>query len=221
MPKKLQLDTPTITELAVHIVLDRSGSMNSIKPDVIGGFNQFIETLKTETPGALVSLTLFDSGSVDTIINNQPVESVEPLNDASYQPRGGTPLYDAITHCVSLLDGTTAQNKTVVIITDGEENSSRTATKTSVKTLLEDKQENARWQVQFIAANIDAFAEGGAIGTNFGNTMSFGHNSAGTRSAFASAAASTVRYTRSGGDLQVAAYTDEEREQSTGEDDQA
>jgi hypothetical protein len=58
------------TELTVHVLLDRSGSMQSIKTDAIGGFNSYVEELAKTSPDSTLSLTIFDSESIDTIVTN-------------------------------------------------------------------------------------------------------------------------------------------------------
>lgn len=203
-------------QLTVHVVLDRSGSMSSIKDDAIGGFNEYVTTLTKTTPGAKLSLTIFDDQSIDTIVDNVTVGAVTPLNNATYQPRANTPLYDAIGKVVGLLDKAKGKNKALVILTDGYENASREYTKDAVKKLLDEKQEKDNWLVLYLGANQDAFAVGGAIGTSTSNTMNYAANSKGMRSSFASAANATTRYSSSDGDTAFAAFTTEEREEAKG-----
>lgn len=218
--RRLNLTNPP--SLAAHIVLDASGSMATLANDAIGGVNDYIATLKRETPDAVVSLTLFSyPDDIRTVYTNTPVTEVAPLTAATYRTSGGTALYDAINHAVQILDTAVAANKAIIILTDGEENSSRTYRKEGIRALLTDRQEQQNWLVSYLGANQDAFQEGGAIGTSQGTTMSFASTGAGLRSSLASASASTVRYTHSGGDLGVASYTDREREQSSDEDDNA
>lgn len=88
--------TQTATRLAVHVVLDRSGSMEIIRDETISSFNAYVEQLAKDTPGAMLSLTQFDSQGIDLVINGEDISHVKPLNRDTYQPRSYTPLYDAI-----------------------------------------------------------------------------------------------------------------------------
>ena len=47
-----------LTEIV--FILDRSGSMNGLEADTIGGFNSMIEKQKKENGEALISTVLFD-----------------------------------------------------------------------------------------------------------------------------------------------------------------
>lgn len=203
-----------MTKLTVHVVLDRSGSMQSIKDDTIGGFNDYVAKLASDNPDSKLSLTIFDSQSVDTIVDNVKIASVPPLTSETYQPRASTPLYDAIGKVVQKLDEAKGKNKALVIITDGQENASREYTKDAIRKLLDERQEKKNWLVQYLGANQDAFAEGGAIGTQTSNAMNFAATGAGMRNAFAASAAATTRYS-STGDLTAAAFTDKERESAS------
>lgn len=204
-------------KLTVHVVLDRSGSMSIIQNDAIGGFNSYVETLVKDVPKAKLSLTIFDSQSIDTIIDNVPITEVQPLTTSMYQPRGMTPLLDAIGKTATLLEGAKGKNKALVIITDGQENASREHTKASIKKLLEDKQEKDNWLVLFLAANQDAFTEGAALGTRMANTANYVPTAAGMTNTMNVAAASTARYATSGGNLQSAELTEDERKKAMDE----
>ena len=212
MARRIQLEEPadTANRLHAHILLDRSGSMANMADDAIGAFNDYRQRLAEDQPDARLSLTIFDGNSIDTIVNDVVVGDVPLLTRDTYQPRGSTPLYDSITHAVGLLDAVSQGRKALVILTDGGDTGNRTATKESVRLLLENRQEMQNWLVLFLGANQDAFAEGGQIGTSGGTTMNFSANGAGLRGATMSAYASTIRYASSGS-LADAAFTDEER----------
>lgn len=198
------------TALTVHVLLDRSGSMQSIKTDAIGGFNDYVEQLAKTSPESTLSLTIFDSISTDTIVDDVTVTKVKPLTEATYQPRGSTPLLDAIGKTVSLLDKTKGKNKVLVISTDGAENCSVEYKKATIKALLDERQKQG-WLVIYLGANQDAFHEGGSIGTMTSNTMNYAATGTGTRSSFAAASNATKRYAQTGS-VAAAAFTTEERE---------
>lgn len=211
--RPLDLDGPT--PLAVHIVLDASGSMSAVRTDTVGGFADYVSTLHRETPGAVVGLTTFND-NVRTEFIDRPVSTVENI-DSSYHCGGWTALYDAIKAGIDALDSVTAETKALVIITDGQDNYSRANDKASIRDLLLDRQENHNWLVTYLGANQDAFAEGSSLGIGAGTTMAFNASRGDTtRRSFAAASASTTRYTRSGGNLMSASYTDSERDDAIG-----
>ena len=82
-----------LTELVM--ILDRSGSMQGLERDTIGGFNSMIEKQKKEEGEALVSVVLFDDVS-EVIYDRVDIQKVEPMNDRQYYVRGCTALLDAI-----------------------------------------------------------------------------------------------------------------------------
>src|SRR4029077_10530281 len=90
-----------LTELA--IILDRSGSMASVAKDVEGGFDKFITNKRATRNGECkVSLTQFDSLGVETLYSGKPLADVPKL---VLEPRGNTPLLDAVGKTVVALKG--------------------------------------------------------------------------------------------------------------------
>jgi hypothetical protein len=199
----------TDVTLTVHVVLDRSGSMQVVKDDTIGAFNEYVQTLARQAPDSTLSLTIFDTESIETIVDDKPIGDVPLLTANTYQPRGGTPLLDAIGKTAAKLTATKGKHKALVIITDGQENSSHEYKKETLKKLLDEKQEKDGWLVLYLGANQDAFAEAGQFGALTSNTMNY--KTKNMMKGFEAAAASTVRYASSGGSLQAAAFTEKER----------
>lgn len=163
--------TPESSRLYAHVVLDRSGSMNSCASDAVGGYNAYVAKLP-ET--ARVSLTLFDSEGVDLIR-----DAVEPaaalLKTDEYVPRATTPLYDAIGRTISEAEKRCVgfDRVALVILTDGLENASREFTRDDIQKLLTRKQDKDGWLVVYLGANQDAWHVGQQFGSVSGNTMSF------------------------------------------------
>lgn len=89
----------------VTFLLDRSGSMMGDRKQIaIDSFNEYLVGLQKDPNADIIFTRLqFDSYSVDTDFAQVPVSSVTPLDDASYMPRGGTPLIDA---CVKAIKAT-------------------------------------------------------------------------------------------------------------------
>lgn len=178
-------------------IVDRSGSMMSIRDDAIGGFNSMLEEQKAVPGEASVTLVLFDH-EILTPIDRMSIKDVPPLTQDTFVPRGSTALLDAIG--VTLNKARQFQPKgpdhkwIVVIITDGQENSSREWNRENVKKLTDELTDKG-WEFVYVAANQDAFAVGAAMGVANSNTMNFTADSIGTRSAYASTSEtlSTIR----------------------------
>ena len=174
----------------ISMVLDKSGSMNSILKDTIGGFNGFLQSQK-ETPGeATFSLTTFNT-AVMLDYGFKDIASAEELTVDSYRPGGGTALYDAIGMTIvgcgkklADMDETLRPEKVIIVIlTDGEENSSREYSYEAVQKLIKEQSEVYNWEFVFLGANLDAVALGATLGIKGGMSMTFAANSDGASAA--------------------------------------
>lgn len=166
----------------IIILLDRSGSMSSIKGDVEGGFKSFIEEQR-KVPGACaVTLAQFDT-AYETSYVAKPLSEIP---DLVLSPRGSTALYDSIVKLVSetgtrlgaMAESDRPGRVLCVIITDGEENASREATRDLVFSTITHQREKYNWEFVYIGANQDAFAVGNSMG--IGLNYDFTANAAGT-----------------------------------------
>ena len=115
----------------ISILLDRSGSMQSIVNDVIGGFNSFIKAQQKEPGKLTVTLAQFDT-DYEVLHQNAEVAAVQPLTEQTFVPRGGTALLKFATKLINDTGATLAampeserpEKVLFVMITDGEENAS-------------------------------------------------------------------------------------------------
>lgn len=164
-------------------IVDRSGSMQSMKEDAEGGFNAMI-TKQRQIEGELfITLVTFDD-VVETVYEAKPVFEVAEL---VIEPRGSTALFDAIGRTLltqnQRIHGN-ADKVIVAIITDGHENASREYKLEQIKTLIKQAEEKD-WEFIYLGANQDAFAEGQKFGLSArsqGHTRSYdSHSSASVR----------------------------------------
>lgn len=189
-------------ETYIAVLLDRSGSMQSVKDDTIGGFNQFIREQKAAGDNALLTLVQFDTGGIDVIHESSPIKDVPDLNHETYRPRGGTPLLDALGETIhstgralaAIPEDVRPDKIVFVIITDGQENASREHTKTSVKQLIEQQSNQYNWQFVYLGANQDAFGEAGSMGISRAATANYAGTA--TADAFAVASSNVGTYRR-------------------------
>ncbi len=158
-----------LTELV--FILDKSGSMTGLESDTIGGFNSMLAKQKEVDGECYVTTVLFNHG-YDLVHDRIDIKAVSPMTDKEYRVGGSTALLDAIGRTINKIDNAQkhtaecyrAEKVMLVIITDGEENSSREYTAEKVKALIERKKEKYRWEFIFLGANIDAVETAGRYG---------------------------------------------------------
>ena len=194
--------TSTPLPLHVYLLLDRSGSMHSIASDVIGGFNAFLSAQKADGADAVLTLVQFDSQDAHEVLADSiPIGDVRPLTAGTFQPRGGTPLYDAMGHIITdasirverLRAGKSRAEKIVIAtLTDGQENQSVEYTRESIFELIRKRTADG-WSFAYLGANQDAYDEGGKIGYSIGNTQNFAADAAGSAAAFESLSEAVIK----------------------------
>ena len=186
----------------ICLILDRSGSMGGRETDVINGVNSFLEEQKKLPDPASIAFVRFDSEAIERFRPMQSLAEVKPLTREEYQPRGGTPLLDAVGATITKLDDDWKTEKPeraiVVIVTDGAENASKEYTKAKIQALVKARQDSGMWAFIYLGANVDAFAEGGAMGIHAANTAGYQNTAAGTKSLYATASASVKHMRMSG-----------------------
>ncbi len=185
----------------VTFLLDRTGSMEAIKDDTIGGFNAYLGALKADGGGIEFSLLQFDSMSIDKLCVNMPIADVAPLTPATFQPRASTPLIDAAYKTIKAVEtavaGRADSPKVVISIqTDGQENCSTEHGWDELNLLIKEKAALG-WQFNFMGAGIDAYEQGRRMGIAEASTLSYdAKDRAATQAAFSGRAARTAAYAR-------------------------
>ncbi len=166
----------------VSFLLDETGSMESIKDDTIGGFNEYVNTLAKSGGDILFSLVSFNSSRTEKRYVAEPIADVAPLTEGDYTPAAGTPLIDAAVKIIKATDEAVARrgdqpNVVIVIQTDGQENVSVEYDRRDLAALVKEK-EAAGWEFVFLGAGLDAFEAAGAAGMvlSAGRVMSYGRD---------------------------------------------
>lgn len=197
-PQERSTGPSTKSDAPVHayVLIDRSGSMDGLKRGVIEGVNAFIAEQATVAGNCRLTLVQFDSQDpFEVLVRGKSIAKAVRLTDATYQPRGTTPLYDAIGSLVEHADarvakrvakGSPAEDHVVVIVTDGLENASRKWTQATVNQLIE-QHRNQGWTFVFLGANQDSYAAGHDLGVHHGNTSNWAPDERGVQLAMASA----------------------------------
>ena len=113
----------------LYFLLDRSGSMQSIKTDIEGGFAAFVEEQREGAGECRATLAQFDD-VYEVVYADRPVADVPPLD---LQPRNMTALHDAMGRLITdagaelaaLPEAERPGTVIVAIMTDGLENASK------------------------------------------------------------------------------------------------
>ena len=175
-----------LTEIAY--VLDRSGSMQSLASDAIGGFNAFLQGQKQVPGRANFTLVLFDHEYL-VVHKNVDLQRVPDLDARTYVPRGNTALLDAVgrtiddlgAHLAALPEDQRPAKVIVAIFTDGLENASRVYTTERLAASIQHQQEKYSWEFLFLAANQDAIATAAKLAIPAPQAMNFTASPQGVR----------------------------------------
>lgn len=175
-----------LTDIAY--VLDRSGSMDPLASDAIGGFNAFLKKQQELEGRAHFTLVLFDHEYL-LVHNNVDIRQVPPLDHETYVPRGNTAMLDAIGRTIEEVGArlaNTSENERpskviIAIFTDGLENSSHLYTHERIAAMIQHQQEKYGWEFLFLAANQDAVASAQKIAIPAANAINFTASPVGVR----------------------------------------
>lgn len=183
----------------ISIVLDQSGSMNSIKQATMEGFNSFV-LANNELPGITTHLlTLFNQ---DVEVGDLQTLKIQQLNDANYHPSSTTSLYDAIGKTINktglvlgnLPEDGRPDKVMFLIVTDGQENSSREFNQDQIFKMIKLQREQYSWEFVFMGANQDCYAVSDALYIPRGSTLNYGYNNRQAKQAWAGMTVNTMSY---------------------------
>lgn len=172
----------------VVFILDRSGSMQGLEADTIGGFNSMIEKQKQADGEALISTVLFNN-SCEVLHDRVDVRSIVPLTEKDYSVRGCTALLDAIGGAIHHIGNVhkyarkedVPEHTLFVITTDGIENASRRYSSEEVRKMIERQKKKYGWEFLFLGANIDAVETACEFGISQDRAVNFHNDGRGTR----------------------------------------
>ena len=175
-----------LTEMV--FILDKSGSMQGLEGDTIGGFNSMIQRQKAQEGEALVSTVLFSDAS-QVIHDRADIRRLEPLTERQYFVGGCTALIDAIGGAIHHIGNVhkyareedVPEHTIFVITTDGMENASRRYTSSEVKKMIEHRKEKNGWEFLFLGANIDAVETAARFGIMEDRAVTFHNDAKGQR----------------------------------------
>ena len=198
-----EMQTPSVDLTKIWFLLDRSGSMQSLTDDVIGGYNTYIADRADGNESVTMTTVQFDSQDPFEIIDDGcDIKKVRDLTRSTYQPRGATPLYDAVGMLIKRADqrskdreaaGSPSEDQLLIIFTDGMENDSRTFNRRMIFDLIRDRSDQD-WTFVFMGANQDSYLEGHKVGLVDGNVQNYEATADSVDKAFASMSRATNDY---------------------------
>jgi hypothetical protein len=200
------MTNPTYTHISV--LVDRSGSMSSIRSDAEGGLRSFLSDQRSQPGRLTTSVFQFDT-EYDEVAR---MASGDPLTRWTLQPRGATALLDSLGRAIAatgedlaaLPEGERPGRVFFVVVTDGMENASVEWTRERVLEQVRRQSEVYGWTFVYTAANQDAIAEGGRLG--FAHATNFAATGQGVRSSYDALSASLAA-ARSGAGFDIPSQT--------------
>ena len=186
---------------AIAVIIDASSSMAGLTLDTIGSFNQFLKEQKDVPGEASLTLCTFDT-SYRLIHDFSALAKVEDLNTVSYRCNGCTALLDAMGTTIDALGARLAalpeeerpSKVIVLVVTDGEENSSRKFTLAQIKDKVVHQREVYNWEFVFMGANIDAIGAGTSLGFSAANSLQYDATAVGTAGLYSTVSSNMTSY---------------------------
>ena len=172
-------DTPIMNAVSSYILLDRTGSMSDIWDEALGSVNAYAEAVGKVEEGEAddletsVTLAVFDyqeGFQFDVLRKDIEPAAWDAVTNDDVSPRGMTPLFDAINRTITMAEADNPEKAVIVIMTDGQENSSREVTYEGAKAAL-DRAEARGWEVVFLGAEFANFADADAVGVDRSKQM--------------------------------------------------
>jgi uncharacterized protein YegL len=161
--------------------------MYNIAGEMQQGFNNLIRDQKELDGEATITLVQFNSSYELT----HDMIAIDEVPNFILRPSGCTALLDGMGYTMNLVRGQIAEMSPddrparciFIVITDGEENSSRSYNRDVVFEMIEDcnNSEEVNYEFVFLGANQDAIQAGGNIGVRADASMTYDATSQGTR----------------------------------------
>jgi uncharacterized protein YegL len=161
-PFYLKNTTDISDDFKIVMILDESGSMETIRDQIIKSINDLITEQKQikERPATFTLVKFNDY--VNKVMVNKPLSNVNNLTRYDYIPNGSTALYDAIGETINWFNEKT--NLLMIIVTDGQENASKKFTRNQINKMIDDKKTNNDWTYVYLSSDLNTELQGNNIG---------------------------------------------------------
>lgn len=162
-------------KILISFIQDRSGSMADVWKETLSGFKTYVKDMladqqKDSEVEYVFSLTTFDT-SIDTPYIGVPIANVDGDILQKFGPRGGTALYDAVGKTLQAHDedkSLTFDKAIVVIVTDGQENSSREWSKDALHAAIDERIKRGNWTFTYLGTQPETWSNASALGVGVG-----------------------------------------------------
>lgn len=177
----------------VHLimVLDCSGSMMSVREEIVRGFNSALDEWKSLDKTKLfvtrLDFSVQGTSHVRVVCQRETPSKVGHFGLETYTPQGLTNMLDAVGQAISIgTDDTLSDSVVVVILSDGEENASSVHTYESIADLIGARSAMGNWTFAYVGANQDLSKVATQLNIPIANTMNYVSTANGTAGALAS-----------------------------------
>jgi hypothetical protein len=189
-------------KVLISFIQDRSGSMANVWQETLSGFKTYVKDMQADQQKDneveyLFSLTTFDT-QIDAPYLGVPIAKIDGDELAKYGPRGATALYDAVGKTLQALDddkSITFDKAIVVIVTDGEENSSKEYSKTALHAAIDDRIKRGNWTFTYLGTQPETWNEASSLGVGVGASANY--NAQNARATYATMAFASANMARS------------------------
>ena len=190
-----------MNKIDIICLLDMSGSMSSIIDKARKGFNTFLKEQKKSGNKINFSLMFFDTNFYMPY-KGVDINEVKKVDEKTYYAGGGTSLYDAIFKVsedyLDYLGETTKKERSdktlFVILTDGQENSSRVYTREKVKMMVTELQDEFNTSFIYLGANQDSCFQAESMGMSSSNAFNYSATDDGITAAYANISKASIYY---------------------------
>lgn len=178
----------------IILLVDRSGSMESILEATHEGLNGFIRNLDKDDE---VTIYMFDDKFEIDCLRKPIVE----IGNVVIKPRGSTALIDAMCKAIDDIGLHIAKDGcrgdvVFVTVTDGIENSSHLFTWNDAQKRVSHQEDNYNWKFVYLGANQDAIATAAKMGVSANSAMTYGTSSGAIKATFDSLTVAVDTYSR-------------------------
>ena len=160
----------------IHVcfIIDESSSMWTSVSDVRGGFQRIIDEQKANENGTCaISIFRFATTPKEADFIMKDIKEVE--NMLVYNPSGCTAMYDGIGVAIDEIGERLAampeeerpEKNLIVIMTDGEENSSHAYQPSKVKEMIKHQEDKYSWTFLYIGTDISNTADADRVGVGY------------------------------------------------------
>jgi hypothetical protein len=178
---------------SINILLDRSGSMGKLAPETLAGFNKFLADQKALDGEAVLSLATF-ANDYKLVHNSLPLQDTANLTMEQYNPAGYTALLDSLGRFIddvgvklAAMNEYDRPSKVItVVITDGEENSSKLFSRDQVFEKISHQTNKYGWLFVFLGCSQEQIKDAVKYGVAANNSFLYSNTSAGVTKAFTS-----------------------------------